>query len=360
LADPLISWMFGLSREWPLGHPANLLSTRLLHTVRPLQIARGFVNHSLVVTIDARPGGPAVATLLGLSNAACHIPLVIQRETDGRCITLDGLHCYAARATEGAFGSTDGPGSGAMSKLGVLYDAGMLRSMRYPRRSVESKGHSEFDQCGASFAVFANLISGGKLHPKLRDPATFAVFAAVFPELLRLVVDGVPQVSDYTVKHVVSDVATTGRPHQAAHTDPPSPCPRMIVADTATLPSSENSEFCTKYASGIIFSKNNFENLAISTPLGNTETKKSNLSIGAGVCKLVRDKGFVTTDSTLVPGGSVAPASLVRTASADDAAVSTCPICEAHSKWVTAHTTEWQAAERERVHWQKERDPQRL
>ena len=30
-------------------------------------------------------------------------------------------------------------------------------------------------------------------------------------------------------------------------------------------------------------SQNNFENLAISTPLGNAETRKSNKSIGAGV-----------------------------------------------------------------------------
>ena len=126
-----------------------------------------------------------MATLLGLSNAACHIPLVIQREMDGQCITLDGLHCYDKRATEGAFGSTDAPGNGTMSKLGVLYDYDMFKSMRYPLRSVASMRHSEFDQRerGASYAVFANFISNGKLHSKLQDTATFAKFVAVFPEL---------------------------------------------------------------------------------------------------------------------------------------------------------------------------------
>ena len=53
LADPLISWMFGLRREWPLGHQAHMLSTKLLHMVRPLKIAPDLVHHSIVTTIDA-------------------------------------------------------------------------------------------------------------------------------------------------------------------------------------------------------------------------------------------------------------------------------------------------------------------
>jgi hypothetical protein len=97
-----------------------------------------------------------------------------------------------------------------------------------------------------------------------QNDAAFAAFAAVFPELSKLVVDGVVQVENYTVKHVVSVPANNQMPLQATHADPPSPYPRMIVVDNATLSTIENSAFSAMYASGIILSKNRVENLAIS------------------------------------------------------------------------------------------------
>ena len=59
-------------------------------------------------------------------------------------------------------------------------------------------------------------------------------------------------------------------------------------------------------------------------------------------------------------GSSVAPASLVL---AVDPAAGGCPICTAHAKWVTAHTTQEQLQQRElkeqqqqeREHWLQER-----
>jgi hypothetical protein len=81
--------------------------------------------------------------------------------------------------------------------------------------------------------------------------------------------------------------------------------------------------------------KNHVEHLAISNVAGNTETRRTNRAIGGGVCRLVRDPGFVTTDAFYVGGGSVAAASLVP---AVDPAAGGCPICTAHAEWVTAHT----------------------
>jgi hypothetical protein len=46
--------------------------------------------------------------------------------------------------------------------------------MRYPPRAEQSMAHSGFDQCGASFAVFGNLVLGKALHPMLQNGAAFA------------------------------------------------------------------------------------------------------------------------------------------------------------------------------------------
>ena len=138
--------MLGVSGGWPSS--AVPVGVKLLHEVSALQVAAGRVDHSLVVTID----GPNVARLLGLEDAACHIPLVIQR-ADGACTTHPELHSYAASATVGAFGKT-----GTLDKLGLLYSHCMLKKMHLPPRSEESMKHAAFDQCGASFAVFGNLI----------------------------------------------------------------------------------------------------------------------------------------------------------------------------------------------------------
>ncbi len=89
--------------------------------------------------------------------------------------------------------------------------------MRIPPRPEESMAHAEFDQCGASFAVFGNLIQDWDLHPMLQNDAAFAAFAAAFPELSKLVVDGVVQVENYRVKHVVSVPANNQMPLQATH-----------------------------------------------------------------------------------------------------------------------------------------------
>jgi hypothetical protein len=93
----------------------------------------------------------------------------------------------------------------------------MLKKMRIPPRPEESMAHAEFDQCGASFAVFGNLIQDWDLHPMLQNDAAFAAFAAAFPELSKLVVDGVVQVENYRVKHVVSVPANNQMPLQATH-----------------------------------------------------------------------------------------------------------------------------------------------
>jgi hypothetical protein len=156
--------MLGVPDGWSSDHlhsakPPKRVGVKLLHEVSPLQVAAGRVDHSLVVTID----GPNVARLLGLEDAACHIPLVIQR-ADGACTTHPELHSYdpsaAAAATARAFGET-----GTLDKLGLLYSHCMLKKMRIPPRSEESTAHAEFDQCGASFAVFGNLIQDWDLHP---------------------------------------------------------------------------------------------------------------------------------------------------------------------------------------------------
>jgi hypothetical protein len=111
--------------------------------------------------------------------------------------------------------------------------------------------------------VFADFISDGKLHPTLQTPATFAASAAVFPDLARLVVHGVAQVANVAAKHVASTEANDGMPHQAMHTDPPSPCARTIVVCTVTLSVLEISEFSAKHANGIVFSKNSVESHAV-------------------------------------------------------------------------------------------------
>ena len=162
--------------------------------------------------------------------------------------------------------------------------------------------HSRFDQFGASFAVFGNPIQDWVLHPMLQDEEAFAAFAAVFPELLKLVVDGVPQVENYTVKHVVSVPANNQMPHQAIHAESPSLYRRMIIVGGVTLSTIENSAFCAMHASGIIFSKNHVEHLAISNAAGNTETRRANRAIGDDVYRLVRDPGFVTTGAAYVAG----------------------------------------------------------
>ena len=323
--------MLGVSHGWPPCHPAERLSVKLLHEVSALQVAAGHVHHSLVLTIDGRRGFPDVEALLGLTNTACrHTPLVIQRAVDGACTTYPGLHCYDAAATARAFGET-----GAMDAIGLLYKHCMLKKMRYPTRSEESMAHSTFDQCGPSYAVFGNLILDGALHPMLQNPKAFAVFAEFFPELPKLVVDGVAQVANYAAKHVVSVPANNQMPHQAIHADPPSEFPRSIIVQNATLSTIENAAFSALHASGIIFSKNYVENLTISTGEGNVRTKRANRDIGDGVCRRVREPGFVTMGAEFVAGGSVAPASLVP---AGDPAADGCPICTAHANWVTAHS----------------------
>jgi hypothetical protein len=323
--------MLGVSHGWPPCHPAERLSVKLLHEVSALQVAAGHVHHSLVLTIDGRRGFPDVEALLGLTNTACrHTPLIIQRAVDGACTTYPGLHCYDAAATARAFGET-----GAMDAIGLLYKHCMLKKMRYPTRSEESMAHSTFDQCGPSYAVFGNLILDGALHPMLQNPKAFAVFAEFFPELPKLVVDGVAQVANYAAKHVVSVPANNQKPHQAIHADPPSEFPRSIIVQNATLSTIENAAFSALHASGIIFSKNYVENLTISTGEGNVRTKRANRDIGDGVCRRVREPGFVTMGAEFVAGGSVAPASLVP---AGDPAADGCPICTAHANWVTAHS----------------------
>ena len=299
--------MLGVSHGWQPRHPAWRLSVKLLHEVSPLQVPADHVNPSLVLTIDGRRGFPDVETLLGLTNTACrHTPLIIQRAVDGACTTYPGLHCYDAAATARAFGET-----GAMDALGLLYDYRMLRKMVYPMRAEESMEHSGFDQCGPSYAVFGNLIQDGIPHPMLQDGATFAAFAAVFPDLPKLVVDGEAQVANYTAKHVVSVPANNHMPHQAVHADPPSEFPRWIIVHNATLSTIENSAFSEQHAEGIIFSKNNVESHAISTAAGNNETRRANRAIGGDVCRLVSEPGFVTTGAEFVAtGGSIAPASL--------------------------------------------------
>jgi hypothetical protein len=215
-----------------------------------------------------------VATLLGLTGVACHIPLVIQR-ADGACTTHPELHSNAPSATARAFGET-----GVMKPLGMRYDHGMLKQMRFPPRSEQSMAHSRFDRFGASYAVFGNLIQDWDLHPMLQKEAAFAAFAAVFPELSKLVVDGVPQVENYTVKHVVSVPAHNQMPHQAIHADSASPYRRTIIVRGVTLSSREDSDFAAMYASGIILRKTNVENLTISTGEGNAKTRRANRDIG--------------------------------------------------------------------------------
>ena len=163
--------MLGVSHGWPPCHPAERLSVKLLHEVSALQVAAGHVHHSLVLTIDGRRGFPDVEALLGLTNTACrHTPLIIQRAVDGACTTYPGLHCYDAAATARAFGET-----GAMDAIGLLYKHCMLKKMRYPTRSEESMALAEFDQCGAGYAVFGNLIQDWVVHPMLQNGAVCSV-----------------------------------------------------------------------------------------------------------------------------------------------------------------------------------------
>ncbi len=51
----------------------------------------------------------------------------------------------------------------------------MLKKMRYPTRSEESMAHAEFDQCGAGYAVFGNLIQDWVVHPMLQNGAVCSV-----------------------------------------------------------------------------------------------------------------------------------------------------------------------------------------
>ncbi len=165
LADAKPLWMLGVSGGWPPDHAAGLVSVKLLHEVSALRVAAGDVHHSLVVTID----GPNVETLLGLADAACHVPLVIRREGDGACTIHPELHSYAASATARAFRRNWRIGR-APVPLRPLH----AKKMRYPPRAEQSMAHSGFDQCGASFAVFGNLILDEALHPMLQNGAAFA------------------------------------------------------------------------------------------------------------------------------------------------------------------------------------------
>jgi hypothetical protein len=109
----------------------------------------------------------------------------------------------------------------------------MLKKMLYLMRAKQSMEHSECDQCGASYALFTNLV----LDWVLQNRVAFGAFAAVFPYMPKLVV---PQVAGYSAKHVVSVPANNQMPHQAVHADPPSNFPRAIVVYVATPSSSES------------------------------------------------------------------------------------------------------------------------
>jgi hypothetical protein len=308
------------------------VAVRLAHEVAPIFVAGDDSHHSVVATIDGRPGCPDVATLLGLSAETARIPLVIERAGDGECTTDDGLQCYTGTATAGAFGTTD-----ALDMLAFLYDERMFRSMLYPRRSAESMEHATFDR-GKAFAVYTNLISGGVLHPRLQDRATFERFVAKFPELANLVVDGKVQVAEYTLKHVTSAEATNSAAHQALHTDPPSNCARTVVVYGVTLSGADEAVFCARHAVGIIASKKNVENHAISTPEGNVQTRAWNMSIGADVCDRVDVAGFVSPSGRFEAGGIVAPGALVRVVPSPNApadATGKCPICTAVAAWAS-------------------------
>ena len=269
-----------------------------------------------------------MATLLGLSAETARIPLVIERGGDGECTTNLGLQCYTATATAGAFGTT-----GALDMLAFLYDESMFKSMLFPRRPANSMEHPTFDR-GKAFAVYTNLISGGVLHPRLQDPATFERFVDKLPELGNLVVDGKVQVAEYTLKHVTSAEETNSAAHHSMHTDPPSDCrgDRTVVVYGVTLSGADEAEFCARHADGIIASKKNVENHAISTPGGNAQTQKWNTSIGADVCDLVNVAGVVSPSSRFVMGGIIAPGSLVAGVPSPNApadATGKCPICTA-------------------------------
>ncbi len=61
----------------------------------------------------------------------------------------------------------------------------------------------------------------------LQNDAAFAAFAAVFPELSKLVVDGVVQVENYTVKSTSSPCRRTIR----CRSRPPTPIRRLRILE---------------------------------------------------------------------------------------------------------------------------------
>jgi hypothetical protein len=327
LTAELPSFLLGV-RRWAPELKAEDVGVRLAHEVAPVIVAPGVRHHSVVRTIDGGLGLPDVESQLGLSAETDQIPLVIRRSGDGKCTTHDGLHCYAQPATARAFGTT-----GALDTLAFLYRKCMFKKMLYPARSEASMGCSEFVHRGAAFAVFTKLISGGVLHPTLQDPGEYAEFVVVFPELEMLVVDGIAQVADYTIKHVTSVEETNTTAHQALHTDSPSAGKRTVVASSAVMSDVEEAAFCARHAKGIIASFNRVENITISTTAGNTQMRAWNQSIGESVCRLAHLPGVVSPSSRFEAGGSVAPGSLVPKPNAPAAATDKCPICTACEAW---------------------------
>jgi hypothetical protein len=245
------------SRRSALVGSAGHALRRIRHERLDCEEAR----HLLRLTIDGRLGFPDVKTLLRLTDVTCHIPL-IQRAVDGACTTQLELHSYDASAhwRNWRIGG---------ARVPLLHS--MLKKMRFVMRAKQSMEHSECDQCGASYALFTNLVLDWVLRPMLQNRVAFGAFAAVFPYVPKLVVDGVPQVASYSAKHVVSVPANNPMPYQAAHADPPSNFPRAIIVRGVTLSSSESSDFSARHEEGTIFSKNSVENVPISTPAGNRQ-----------------------------------------------------------------------------------------
>jgi hypothetical protein len=327
LTAELPSFLLGVS-SWALE--AENVAVRIAHEVAPVIVAPGVRHHSVVRTIDGGLGLPDVESQLGLSAETDQIPLVIRRGGDGKCTTHDGLHCYAQPATARVFGTT-----GALDTLAFLYDRQMFKKMLFPTRSEASMGCAEFVHRGAAYAVFTNLISGGVLHPTLQDPGEYAKFVVVLPELERLVVDGKAQVAEYTIKHVTSVEGTNATAHQALHTDSPSAGKRTVVASSAVMSDVEEAAFCARHADGIIASFQRVENLAISTPDGNVQTRAWNHAIGAEACRRVDVAGFVSPSGRFEAGGIVAPGALVPSPNAPADATGECPICTAVAAWAS-------------------------
>ena len=217
----------------------------------------------------------------------------------------------------------------------------MLKKMLYPKRAEQMEHRdSGFDECGPSFGVFVNLIQDGIPHPMLQTGLAFTAFAAVFPDLSKLVVDGVAQVENYTANHVVSVPAHNQMPHQANQADPPSEFHRAIIVVAATLSRSENSAFSAPYAEGIIFSKNKLENNAISTAAGNNEiTRRTGPSAAQRVPPSRRPR--VRHDGRRIRDRWKHRA-CIASAGCGWSGCRWVPdlICIAHASWVRAHTTQ--------------------